>query len=706
MNSKSKSFELLASTGTSFLNSRTTLKGNAAVKTLDGIQVAGPPLVTWQDVITLSGQTILRSFESINGRMYGITTPTAGLCNVVAGTFNSQTGLWTYLGRIVLSVPNVPATIHTLSDFRVDDSNVNNVQLMFTTRATGTNATQNGGFFRTWKVAISDFAASPITISMATDSDQKAVYYEQGPGFLGILNLNVESLPIGLAFKPLTKTVTIPLGTVASTWQITQKDVSQTPNMTTFPGSTVTVAAPGKVQIVGHGYSANDAIVFTAGTLPTGLTLNTVYFVRNQTANDFEVSATFGGASITTTGVAGSATVARAFGITSSAHILRTGNLQVLTGLTALLTGGVAMMTPQSGHAGLNGVESVLIGCSSAAVGVPMSEITNGATNIPNLLNVNITGPANVTVAPAAANMTWSPVFDRIVYLTNTSTFVAKKLINSIIEDRFGALNVDWLEAQAAYLTDFGFAAVTGLDASDSGWIHIVGSTAGQRGILSMNEGASYKKATTKIITKVIETGPLLSIQAINFKRQRPTKTAGIIARMRTNLTSAFNDESTGWVSIPDYKDMTAINVAGVTKVELEISFRVFDDGNQNPAQIQDVVLEYIPLKMFSQNWVGNGRNTTQDIAPAKTAFRLIAPYTSPKTMRMILWKDDGTIVLDRNTTTHFAEFSKSSDLGQTVVAMSGANDYFNTGSGNELVIYNHSTTLGDEKLNVSWIEA
>jgi hypothetical protein len=66
---------------------------------------------------------------------------------------------------------------------------------------------------------------------------------------------------------------------------------------------TISIASPGKVIWNGHGRAANHPITLrTTGALPTGLTINTVYYVKNPTTNDFELSATPGGASIITSG--------------------------------------------------------------------------------------------------------------------------------------------------------------------------------------------------------------------------------------------------------------------------------------------------------------------------------------------------------------------------------------------------------------------
>jgi len=82
-----------------------------------------------------------------------------------------------------------------------------------------------------------------------------------------------------------TKEVTIDLPYVAST-------------------VTITIAAPGVVTWTGHGLSVNDTIRFTTtGALPTGLAINTTYYVKQVlSANTFTVSTSAGGAAVTTSG--------------------------------------------------------------------------------------------------------------------------------------------------------------------------------------------------------------------------------------------------------------------------------------------------------------------------------------------------------------------------------------------------------------------
>lgn len=66
---------------------------------------------------------------------------------------------------------------------------------------------------------------------------------------------------------------------------------------------TITIASPGVVTLIGHGLAANTPVLFTTtGALPTGLSVNTIYYVRNATTDTFELSETSGGASINTSG--------------------------------------------------------------------------------------------------------------------------------------------------------------------------------------------------------------------------------------------------------------------------------------------------------------------------------------------------------------------------------------------------------------------
>ena len=66
---------------------------------------------------------------------------------------------------------------------------------------------------------------------------------------------------------------------------------------------TVTIAAPGVVTKDNHGLQTNDRVtLITTGALPTGLSVDTFYYVLFVTEHTFKLASTRDGSAITTTG--------------------------------------------------------------------------------------------------------------------------------------------------------------------------------------------------------------------------------------------------------------------------------------------------------------------------------------------------------------------------------------------------------------------
>lgn len=93
-------------------------------------------------------------------------------------------------------------------------------------------------------------------------------------------------------------------GLPASTSVMGLSRVSVSPNVT-LGTPTITIASPAVVTLATHGLTANDIIFFTTtGSLPTGITASTNYYVlaTGLTTNTFEISATPAGIAINTSG--------------------------------------------------------------------------------------------------------------------------------------------------------------------------------------------------------------------------------------------------------------------------------------------------------------------------------------------------------------------------------------------------------------------
>jgi hypothetical protein len=66
---------------------------------------------------------------------------------------------------------------------------------------------------------------------------------------------------------------------------------------------TVTIASPGVVTWTNHGLANGEPVMFrTTGALPTGLSVNTFYYIVNKATNTFQLSLTVGGSAINTSG--------------------------------------------------------------------------------------------------------------------------------------------------------------------------------------------------------------------------------------------------------------------------------------------------------------------------------------------------------------------------------------------------------------------
>jgi hypothetical protein len=250
---------LLDSTGTSYDQTRTTLAGRVTQKTIDSKPVLGPSPTRFIDVFsdTLGAVTpAVTFFASNNNRIFVLGTQTASptaLLPILCYEFNSNTGAHTYIGRVNVRLPQSPAIVHTIRALKVVDAGTTGWKIYLS--AVGTILVAGSGTLLVNKVDRADFTqVAPPTIDFATGNDQKAVYQ------------------LGRRATMNSRSMTITLGT------------------------------PVKFNFTAHGFANNDQVYFTSqvGSAWTAATFvaNTKYFVRNASANDFELSATFNGASI------------------------------------------------------------------------------------------------------------------------------------------------------------------------------------------------------------------------------------------------------------------------------------------------------------------------------------------------------------------------------------------------------------------------
>ena len=275
---------------------KTTVFGRAFQKNISGIDVVGPPLTKYSDFATPSGGLVPdgRIHVTANGRKFMLSTSSAGLVSLLLWDFDLNTGLETYRGRVVISLPNAPATTHTARALRVvNDAGTTGWRVFIQTIATGTNATQNGGTLVANNVDLADFSTgpSPLTIRPAVADDQKGTYFYQDPALLGLANVALNTA-IGLGWKESSNELLVAYGT-AGTLNGQGFSTSLAPTLTKLAVTAPTSGNLTWTTGAAHGYANNDAVVFTTtGAAPGGFTASTaavhqVYFIRNVIYNKF-----------------------------------------------------------------------------------------------------------------------------------------------------------------------------------------------------------------------------------------------------------------------------------------------------------------------------------------------------------------------------------------------------------------------------------
>lgn len=725
--------DLLSSVGGSYDQTRTTIQGRVASKVIDSKTVLGPPLSKWIDVITdgLGQGPTSTLFATPNGRIFVIGVIAAGVIPIYLYDFDYDTGDHTYVGRINVTSPANPATVHTVRGLRVIDTGTTGWRIYVLT--TGA-VLPNGGVFVVNDIAKTDFVqVSFPTIPFATGNGQKAVYFSKNSNTLFTTSVTISvaspgkvsftahpfqvndpvtfsfgTLPTGLALNTtyfvrnptandfelsatkngasinttgsggtasigLVYAETALLGCVfdlannrlythnglAAAHQYYVRDTSAAMTYTTTAVS-VNVASPGKVTHNAHGYQTNDSVVFTAGSVPTGLLVGTVYYVRNPTANDYELSLTSGGASINTTGLASvGAFIGRAFGITGTGFLHQTNDLPVVTGaiLNTDSEGYASPVDSPLNGGTLNGNPCAFFATASNLYMGLLSELTAGATLWPSLVTSNILGATNEIVAPATLFAGWSSTLDSAIYVTNVSKFITKKIQNNIIDTNFGELNNSYYEATNPETVELGFVTVTNFN-NESGWLFVMGGTAGQRGLIAVDIRSDAAVGQSFIVTKVLDTPNSTAVVLATVEKLYEF-TGNVQVQYRT---SGFGSIGGGWTDINIGDDLSAVALGD--QIQFKILFKVQCEGSSTPAQVHELLFGLESKSETSDNWEYSHDNSSSG-SPTRVGFRLKKAYASTvPTIYFRAYDLSDALLINNNTSADAAKFEYSINSG------------------------------------------
>ncbi len=645
--------DLLADIVGTYDQTKTTRQGRADTKTVNSQTVIGPPLNrfvdTFNDTASSSQVTPILSYLSPNGRLFSIGAEAGGISPISLHTVNLVTGATAYVGTIRVALADVAATTHTFRGFKIIDTGTTGWRVFIVT--TGSVAI-NGGLYCVNNVDLADFlAVGPGTLfPFATGSNQKASYFLQDPSNIGVGQLNIAST--GISLDVSNNRIYVHNG-VSATHQYYVYSTNATLNCPLTLGATISDVTD-RITITAHGYADNTPIFLTNLSGGAGLTNNTVYFVRNSTANDFQVSATSGGAAINIT-TAGTVDICRAFGTTGDAWVHKTGNLPALSG-TLINLDSEDYALP--GHTANSGFPCIFFCTTTNLYLGRISELTSGAVTWPSLVTSNILGTVNQITGPTLAQASWSNVLDRAVYLTNSNILIMKQVINNSIEKIFGRASNIYREGFPSSDTQgLGGLTFSAIDIED-GWLMLTSTTTGQRGNIIADLRSDSMFDYSYVVTKVLDT-PLAVYKFLSSWRELADQASALSIYYRT---SGFGSLSGGWTAIPFAADMSSIPTAN--QIQFKIAFNTLSLGASIPAQIREVFLGFESQISISDNWEFSDDFSDNNV-PSRCAFRLKKAYTSAVPQLYFRAYDlSDALLVNHNTVAQIAQFEYSTDNG------------------------------------------
>lgn len=697
---KSKTLGLQTVVSSSYDKTKTSYAGRVSQSTKESQLVLGPPLTTWADVFV--GFGVAPGFCLANpatGRKFEVQNVTTNAPVILAFNFDFTLGTWTYIGKITMTLPT---GTHTYRGFSFDDSDTSNIKIML--GSTVTTSTCLGGTYMTWGVPLSDFTVvgTTITFASSTTAGVKGVYFEQYASQVGQQHTGISSGGVGSGqFTSTTlanKTKFWQQNGTAALMQIYEFDHSLGAPITagliadgisaqTTPYAGTSPAAYFTMGASSNGYSsvANTAAAFESvilqngtGNVPTGFTqtsasgTQTVYYLRDlQLVSGnwyFNLSTTAIGAAVVPSSSTSLFTMMRAYGITTTHSVKKTGNISpVLTG-TILQAHSFGAVTPTSvpANAALNGQDCLFISTSTNLYMGKISALVDGSATWSSNTGVNLLGTGVDYTAITASLARYSSYLDRWVYVTNTSKFMIKPHQNNIIDKAMGGLVNHYYEAQNPVAVQPGLAGLVSISIS-GGYLFAVGSVAGQRGVTTVDLQSDEMFDYSYIISAVqsVESGSVLRyLSSVESLYDYTDNVDVYIRSAATESDAIFNSATGGWTQINYGKDNSPTAIGPYFQVK--ILFNIATDAQGCPAQIHDVVINYTAPNENSNHWEMS-RDKSDNTSPSFTVFRLKELFqTSVPTLHYRANDLTNANLIHHNTVSNASNFTYSTDGGTT----------------------------------------
>lgn len=596
---RAKDLNILTSVVSSYDQTKTTVTGNMAARTINGQQVLAPPPNVYFDTFADSGLIPLHVFAHPSGYVFHIQGTTSPF-SVVCYQFNYQTGAKTYLGRVNLAHVAGTATIRS---FKVIMGGGKANIVILTTNTTATN----GGLFF-YNTLLSDFVPAGFpTIALATTGETSALkrgFFLQESGANGGGGSHLMTSGIGAGVKDTGEIYV--LNGVAATYQAYKMNVSGTLTATTAAGVTT------------------DA---------------------------------FGGS-----------------------NGFKTGNLPAMTG-TALNSNSVDIGT--IGHGPNAGSEVITFGTTTFMYNGTLADLAASVVVWPTLQLANVNPPATESTAITAVSQNYSGVLDKCFILSN-GRYYLKQYVNNQIDLVIGAPDNTYYEGLAK-TPSVGALTINGSE-TRNGWLFIASSTVGQRGIIAADIRSDALFDYSYFVTPVTDMTKEVSVVALQVRNILSGLSSSSKIYFRT---TGFGYISGNWIALSDDFDSSVI--PGANQVQFKVAAYYTKNASGIAPALTSIRAITRGLYENSDNWRIQVDNTSRNAeTPVLVAAKMVQAYpVSAQTVYFNIFDQDGNLLTKLNTSTHFAQFRKSSNGGTSFTAMTGPNDYANTGAGTTVIQLN-----------------
>jgi hypothetical protein len=641
----------------------------AIVHTIRSIKVLDSGTTGWKIYVLATGTVLFGGSgtllaNNINRSDFSQVSPPV----IPFATGNNQKAVY-QLGRLAsLNSRSMTITLGTPVKFNFTAHGFNNNDQVYFTSQVGA-AWTTSTFVVNTKYFVRNAGLNDFELSATFNG--ASIGAAAGPTSVVLQPLNQEIDLFGAIIDTAANRLYTHVGTAANP-QYFVRDTSVAPTYST-QSSQITVASPAKVQINAHGLTENEPVQFLSGIMPTGFALNTTYFVRNLTANDFEISATAGGVGINNTSVIGTGELGKAFGYTNAQWLHQTSILPTITGTLLATTDVDAIATPTNAPLNgslLNGQKCAFFATSTNLYLGRLDELTAGATTWPSLTTSNMLGLPSQIVTPVVVTASWSDSLDSAIVLigqaaTNAFRFMLKKVENNKLTALFGDYCMEFYETTTKEAYELRPAVPYLNFTNNGGWIFALSSATGQRGVFASDVRSDSSFDHSYIVSKVLTLPQNAVIKSVDVKKEL-VKSGGE-ARVDYRM-SGFGSISGGWIELDSDQELF---IAAGTQVQFKLSFKTHTFDRTSHVQISDLLVGYDALEELSDNWEYSYDDSSAG-SPTRIGFRLKQAYSAsiPSTLKFQASDLSGTILVSQTITSNPTNFQYSTDGGTTWLAL------------------------------------